>query len=302
MHVFLRACVCVCVCVCACHQSDPLRSVNVAHVLELQMQMTASSIFPNAQLERRFKASLFTSVHLLRRSQAHARHCGSVRGVSGGNDEQLTCIKSFHLFPSRRRRASFSRRKATTLTWFIYLFSRLVLLWCLFFPYFVWVCECVLARVCACVCLIPLSSGASKHSALLGAFKKSPWRAVRWSIFTLTPNKTLLEPWWMVLTSHCRGWRQCERARVRACVHPHKRPFAAAWQGHWSWPVIGQHRSGCVWLCLSVWCNTLCLSVNMCTRVLRALFAFAGKVHWSSHDFRVKSSFIFREVDTFTVE
>ena len=47
-------------------------------------------------------------------------HC---RSASGSNDEQLTGTESFHLFPSRCRRASFSQRKATTLSWFIYLFS-----------------------------------------------------------------------------------------------------------------------------------------------------------------------------------
>lgn len=50
---------------CACRQSDLLRSVNATLVLELQMQMTASSIFPNTQLEKHFKASLSTSFHLL---------------------------------------------------------------------------------------------------------------------------------------------------------------------------------------------------------------------------------------------
>lgn len=56
---------------CVRRQSDPLRSVNVALVLELQMQMTASSISPNAQLESHFKAPLFTSFHLLCCSHTH---------------------------------------------------------------------------------------------------------------------------------------------------------------------------------------------------------------------------------------
>ena len=54
-----------------CHRSNPFRSVNVTLVLELRMQMTATSIFPNAQLERPFKASLFTPSHLLHQSQTH---------------------------------------------------------------------------------------------------------------------------------------------------------------------------------------------------------------------------------------
>lgn len=44
----------VCVFESVFRQSDPLRSVNVALVLELQMQMTACSIFPNTPLLERF--------------------------------------------------------------------------------------------------------------------------------------------------------------------------------------------------------------------------------------------------------
>lgn len=92
-----------------------------------------------------------------------------------------------------------------------------------------------------CLSLPPSSSfRVTLTPLLLGVFEKSARRAVRDLIFTLTPGKTLHEPWWMVLTSLCHRWQW--KACVCLCAYSHKQPSAAAWQGHWSWPGIGQHQ------------------------------------------------------------
>lgn len=102
-----------------CRQTDPSRSVNVTLVLELRMQMTASSIFTQ------HTAGESTLKHHSPPPPLSFPNTPTLttllcESVSGSNDEQLTCIKTFHLCPSRSRRASFSHKKATTLTWFIY--------------------------------------------------------------------------------------------------------------------------------------------------------------------------------------
>ncbi len=125
------------------------------------------------------------------------RACLVCRAVMTNNSHALK------VSTSTTRAASFSHRKATTLTWFIYLFS--LLLWCLCFSLFLCVCVCVCVYVC--VSVTPSLFRGKQTILALGTFKKPAWGVVRWPIFTLTPNKTLHEPWWMVLTSYCRGWR-----------------------------------------------------------------------------------------------
>lgn len=71
-----------------------------------------------------------------------------------------------------------------------------------------------------CLSLPPFSSfRVTLTPLLLGVFEKSARRAERDLIFTLTPGKTLHEPWWMVLTSLCHRWQW--KACVSVCVRTH---------------------------------------------------------------------------------